>query len=459
MKEKIFFYHTNDVHSHFQYWPRIQQEVQRKRAIHAKNSETMFIFDIGDHLDRFHPYTEATLGKGNVKLLNEAGYDAVTIGNNEGITLSHDDLVHLYDDAKFDCIVANLFDNDGKCPAWAKPYVIYETNNHTKIGVIGVTINFTNFYEPLQWVAANPFQELEKWVPLVREQVDILVILSHLGLSDDERMAEQFAEIDVILGAHTHHILPEGKLVNDCLLCCTGKYGMNLGVVEIQFDTKNKTIDKEAKLIPSSQLPEVRDEEQFDDVLIKEGKRLLENPIAYLPQKLETDWFQETELNQLLCSSLTEWCHADCSFLNAGVLLDSLGPGAVTKYDIHRICPHPINPVAVKLNGTQLKELVVQTIDDKYTTLEVKGFGFRGSIFGKIIYDKIDISGKGSSIKIKINEEDLLTDQIYRVATLDMFTFARFYPEVVRAEKEFFLPEFLRDILQWKLIKRYPIIR
>ena len=57
-----------------------------------KNRRTEFLLDIGDHLDRSNIYTEATLGLGNVKMLNEAQYDVVTIGNNEGITLAFDDL-------------------------------------------------------------------------------------------------------------------------------------------------------------------------------------------------------------------------------------------------------------------------------------------------------------------------------------------------------------------------------
>lgn len=457
MNEQIIIYHTNDLHSHFQYWPRIRQKLLKQKKIHKELHESMFLFDIGDHLDRFHPFTEATLGKGNVRLLNDVGFHAVTIGNNEGITLSHQDLLHLYDEAQFDCIVANLYDNEGNRPHWAKPYTIYETLQKTKIGVIGVTINFTNFYEPLDWVVTNPFAELEKWIPIVREKVDVLIILSHLGLSDDERIAEQFPQVDVILGAHTHHILPEGKWVNGCLLCCTGKFGLNLGKVELLLNHEKKTIKKRAELIPSRNLDKEDQEENFDQRLIEEGKELLSNPVAYLPKKLETDWFHHTELNQLLCASLTEWCEADCSFLNAGVLLDHLGPGIVTDYDIHRICPHPINPCTVRLTGAELKEVIVQTVDDKYTTLEIKGFGFRGSIFGKIIYDQIEISGQGSAIKIQINGEDLQMERNYTVATLDMFTFARFYPEITRAEKKYYLPEFLRDLLRWKLKCNYPV--
>ena len=57
-----------------------------------KREKRVYLFDIGDHVDRSHSFTEGTQGKGNIKLLNEAGYDAVTIGNNEGITMSKESL-------------------------------------------------------------------------------------------------------------------------------------------------------------------------------------------------------------------------------------------------------------------------------------------------------------------------------------------------------------------------------
>lgn len=458
MDEKIIIYHTNDLHSHFEYWPRIEQEIKKQQIVHKKLKETMLLFDIGDHIDRFHPYTEALLGKGNIRLLNECGYDGITIGNNEGITLPHDDLDTLYDEAKFDCIVANIYHEDGTRPKWAKPYVIYETMNGTKIGVIGVTVNFTSFYKPLKWKVTDPFDELEYWIPIVNKQSDLLIVLSHLGLSEDERMAEQFSDIDIILGAHTHHVLPEGKLINNSLLCCTGKYGMNLGRVDIHFDTNCRKIElKRARLIPTSEMKAVPDERRFRRNLYNFGKQQLQTPVCYLPEKLETDWFAETRFNHLLSQALTEWCDADCSFINAGVLIDDLPQGTITEYDLHRICPHPINPVTVRLTGSQLKEVLVQTIDDKYTSLELKGFGFRGKIFGKIIYDRISIEGKGAAIHIKINGEELDVNREYTVATIDMFTFARFYPIITRAKKKFFLPEFLRDILKWKLSQLYPL--
>lgn len=85
--------------------------------------------DIGDHVDRFHSISEATNGLGNTKLLNEALYDYVTIGNNEGITLAKEHLNRLYDDAGFEVLVANLFEKEGVRPSWAKPYKLHTTTD------------------------------------------------------------------------------------------------------------------------------------------------------------------------------------------------------------------------------------------------------------------------------------------------------------------------------------------
>ena len=105
MEEIIHIFHTNDVHSHFSNWSRMQQFIKQQRAYLKTIGETSYFIDIGDHIDRSDTYTEATLGKGIVKLFNEAGYDAVTIGNNEGITLSHEELSTLYEEANFEAIL------------------------------------------------------------------------------------------------------------------------------------------------------------------------------------------------------------------------------------------------------------------------------------------------------------------------------------------------------------------
>lgn len=186
MLETIHIFHTNDIHSHLEYWQRMQNFIKTQRLEYAKLGEPSFLFDLGDHLDRSNIYTEATLGKGNIQLLNEAQYDVVTIGNNEGITLSFEELYSLYDEANFDVVVGNIEPIDGSKPTWLKPYTILQTKYGTKIGVIGATAMFEVFYKELNWHITEPRKVLNQLAAQLKEQVDILVCLSHLGISEDE---------------------------------------------------------------------------------------------------------------------------------------------------------------------------------------------------------------------------------------------------------------------------------
>ncbi|WP_203363117.1 bifunctional UDP-sugar hydrolase/5'-nucleotidase [Bacillus sp. REN10] len=454
MKTTIHIYHTNDFHSHFEHWPRIQRFLQERRKWHEEAGEEVFIFDIGDHVDRSHPLTEGTLGQANVEQLNEAGYDAVTIGNNEGITLPHESLDLLYKQAKFPVVVANLFYPNGSRPKWAVPSFVFELNNGMKLGVTGVTAYYSAFYKGLGWEISEPFQELQTEMKHLAKQADCVVVLSHLGMYDDEKIAQDFAEVDVVLGGHTHHLFHEGKSVNGKLLGAAGKFGYYVGHIQLEVDLETKSIlSKKARVYQTSEeldapVQEQESIQQFD----QKGQQALQQPVVSLSRSFSCDWFGPSDLPQLLCEALTEWCGADGAFLNAGVVLDRLDAGMVTKYDLHRILPHPINPCLIELTGAELKEVLKQTLDEKWPHLAIKGFGFRGKVMGQFVYDQIEIDLK--HYQFKIGGQEIEADQCYRLATLDMFTFGHLFSTLHRAaHKQYFMPEFLRDVMEWKLLQ------
>jgi 5'-nucleotidase len=444
--ETIHIFHTNDLHSHLEHWPRIQHFLKQQREQLKNIGEEVFLFDIGDYLDRWHPYTEATRGKGNVTLLNESQYTAVTIGNNEGINLPYEDLNQLYDEAKFDVILANLYVNQDY-PYWAKPYEIYQTSRGTKVGVLGLTAPFTHLYELLGWRMTDPIEELSNWIQPLKEEADIIILLSHLGLHDDERIAEEFRDIDVILGAHTHHVLERGKVINQVLLGAAGKHGNFVGQVTLHLDEKKKLSQKEATLYDFNQLPAVLNEQDKIASFLKKGQGMLSEKVTFITEPLQSDPFRETNFVRLLCEALREWCGTDCAVVNAGLLLGPLS-GEVTEYDLLSICPHPINPCVIELTGKELMSILKQTKDEALHHKQIKGLGFRGTVLGIFVYDQIITKGK----TIFVAGKELELDQTYTLALPDMFTFGHFFKDILpKKEKKYFLPEFLRDILKWKL--------
>jgi 5'-nucleotidase len=445
--ETIHIYHTNDIHSHLENWPRIGQFLAQRKVHHHEKGDEVFLFDIGDFIDRCHPFTEATNGQGNIELLNANHYTAVTIGNNEGVNLPYQDLNQLYNEARFDVLVANLYKKDNHHPSWLKPYQIYQTKKGTRVGVIGLTAYFEHLYELLGWRLTEPIVELKKWLPPLKEQVDIIILLSHLGLPSDERIAREFPEIDVILGAHTHHVLEKGKLVGNTLLGAAGKYGYFVGQISLNLDDQKVITRKRALLFDSKELPVVPNEQEQIDAFLKKGKDLLNQKVTTLSESLVNDPFQETEFSLLLCSALREWCSADCAMINAGLLLGPLS-GDVTDYDLLTICPHPINPCVIELTGKELAEVIVLTKDESLPHKQIKGLGFRGTVLGVFVYDRISYQEN----RLFVNGKELDVEKTYTLALPDMFTFGHFFKGIFEGkERKYFLPEFLRDLLKWKL--------
>ena len=457
MEEVIHIYHTNDLHSHLEHWPSIHKLVAERRRWHEESGDEVFVFDIGDHMDRWHPLSDATRGKANCQLLNMGGYDAATIGNNEGITLDFEDLDSMYFEKNFEMLVANLYKPDGSRPSWAKPYHIYISNKGTRVGVIGVTANFARFYEQLGWKLSDPFYEVEKSVTDLKGKADIIILLSHLGIHDDELIAGMYPEIDIILGGHTHHILHDGKEVGQTLLAGAGKYGFYTGHVTVKIDQSSKQIlNKKAILYDMNDFAKSENEQEISDAYFQAGKELLDKRVAFLPEELNANPLEHSVLSKMLTEALREWCDADCSFMNAGMLLGGLKSGEVTQFDLLKICPHPINPCSIRLSGAELKEVLLQTRDEKWPHMQIKGLGFRGTVMGLIEYDGIEFQMKSNVQQVLVNGRIIDAEKYYNLAIPDMFTFGRFFPEINRAvDKKYWLPEFLRNLLQWKISTLY----
>lgn len=444
MLEKIHIFHTNDLHSHFEYWLRMQSFIKEQRQLLASRGEASFLLDVGDHIDRSNIYTEATLGKGNVELLNAAAYDAVTIGNNEGITLAFEDLAVLYEKAEFDVVVANIRPLKGEDPSWLKPYTILKTKHGTKIAVIGATAQYDVFYRSLNWEVTEPRKALVLLVQKLRQEVDMIVCLSHLGISDDELLANECPDIDVIFGAHTHHILPEGKFVNGVLLTGGGKFGQYTGHLTISYSHADQcVIALEEELIENGQLAMVPGEAEFVFALSKKGSSLLSEPVIQLPKTYYKEWFHYSPLSNLFAAAIFDYTGADCVMFNAGIFVEDLKKGNLSTYDMHKILPHPINLCLIELTGAELKEMYVQAHNEEWWNLQLKGLGFRGIVLGKLLMYNLKMN---QHRQLFLNGERVVPSKTYKLATLDLFTFGYFFPSFKHAKKHYYLPDFLRDI-------------
>ncbi len=94
------------------------------------------------------------------------------------------------------------------------PYTIRELGG-VKVGVIGQAFPYVPISHPQRLVPNLTFgiqeEQAQRLVTELRDdrKVDVVVLLSHNGLSTDVKMAGRVRGIDVVLGGHTHDGLPE----------------------------------------------------------------------------------------------------------------------------------------------------------------------------------------------------------------------------------------------------------
>ncbi|CDO03073.1 trifunctional nucleotide phosphoesterase protein YfkN precursor [Oceanobacillus picturae] len=464
MQEQLHLYYTNDLHSNFEQWPRVVSYLKEAKASSSTENNSTWVVDIGDHMDRVHPISEAFMGKANVELLNDAGYDVVTMGNNEGITLSHQDLFHLYDEAEFEVVCANLHSLKGREPNWLKPTTTIKSVNGIKAGFIGLTAPFNAFYELLDWHVSPHFDMLKACIEELKESTDIIILLSHLGLSEDQEIARRFEDIDVIIGGHTHHLLRTGEHINNAVITAAGKHCSFIGEVILTWDHDNgKLISKEAYATDISRQPKDLQTEQKLQLLTEKADSILGETVVHLEKSIDVQWFKHTKIMQELTETIKNWTSADIAMLNSGLLLDQLPAGDISYGDIHRVCPHPINACVVEVTGNELTEVVRACFKKDFTELKLKGFGFRGEVLGRMVFAGLHVqtafhdNGEEFVKEVSLPDGDALKSDItYRVATADTFTFGRLLPEVAKSEvKDYFLPEFLRDHLATTLKEKF----
>lgn len=457
--EKITLLHTNDLHSHFENWPKIRRFLEQRKAALESQGQTVITVDLGDFVDRWHPLTEATNGQGNIALMNQVAYDAITIGNNEGVGNAKEDLNQLYQNAQADVLLANLFDKKTlAAPDWSRRYKIIETPAGTRVGLIALTAPFPLTYSPNGWDIRFPIDILPGLIKEVRPQVDVLVLMSHLGIEDDYFIGETFPQIDVILGSHTHHLFETGKKLGHVQLAAAGKFGQYVGEVTLTLNQEKVIQNSQAQAIPTEEMLAFPEDQEEIAGFFEEGHRLLgERVVAKIPFSMTQDLNQEHPLIKEALKAVKVRGETEVAILSSGLVLMDIPQGFVNHDQLHQALPHPMHLIRVKMLGADVIRMVLEMEKNRnfLRNFPMIGMGFRGKIFGQIVYDGLEFDGVNRQVAWL--GKPIEATKSYTFTTVDHFLFVPFFPSIeIAGEYEVLFPEFIRSVLGEYLQTHYP---
>jgi len=148
------------------------------------------------------------------QILSNLGCEAMAVGNHE-FDLTPDVLKMALSQAGFpaggfDILSANLdMSQDPTLATMVKPYVIKDVGK-LKVGIFGLTTEETNaFSMPSPVVVTSCIEGAVAAVDSLSSKCDMIIALTHLGVSVDSLLAQNVPGIDLIVGGHSHTVIEQ----------------------------------------------------------------------------------------------------------------------------------------------------------------------------------------------------------------------------------------------------------
>ena len=346
---------VNDMHASIDQFPRFATMVDSLRAIYPD----LFVFSAGDNRtgnpvnDQYEPVNYPMIA-----LMNEVGFDLTAVGNHEWdaniVNLQHD-----IERAHFPFLCANVFIPD-TVKLDIKPFETFERQG-VKMAVIGM-IELRHDGIPgahpdnLTKVSFKLDSQVLPQYQYLRNQNDVVILLSHCGIEDDMELAEANPWLDAIIGGHTHTLIEHPTETNGVLVTQSGSHLKNATLLKLKVKD-HKVVDKEAVVLDVNKVTKEKPEikkmlDEFNDA------PALNEAIAVARTKFETP----EELGSMLCDALCEISGADFAFQNTGgIRITHLKKGPITVKDVYSIDPFNNEVVVYQMTGEQVKRFIVNS--------------------------------------------------------------------------------------------------
>jgi len=225
----IRIYHTSDLHDHRGIVPRLRELRDRQPGL---------LFDCGDSLRGSQSlyYRDEPI----IAELDAAGYDAQAIGNREFHYL-FPFLRARASRMRHPLVCSNLTDTRGRKLPFAPALRFDVAANGSaaqRVHVLGLLVMqypTQSLWERIfGWRFLEPDPVVASYADALSEG-DLLVVLSHLGLSRDRALARRVPRIDVILGGHSHDTLERPEYVGEVPIVHAGPYGRFVSRSELVY--------------------------------------------------------------------------------------------------------------------------------------------------------------------------------------------------------------------------------
>lgn len=432
--------HSNDLHGHVHPWTGWEGELQGKtlggmarlagavkQVRDAIGKDKTLLLDAGDAIGDTQSAAQSK-GAAIVDIMNAIGYDAMVVGNHE-LDFGADELKQRIQQAKFPILGANIVQSQSKTP-FTKPYVI-KTVAGTKVGILGLAYPNTSLTTARKNVTGlrfeDPREAAGRFIPQMRKEgAQIIIVLSHYGLSADQDLAAAVPGIDVIVGGHSHNRMKEAMQVGHTLIVQAGAHGSDLGRLDLTIQNGRISSHRHS-LIVLDHKAVAADSEIAALIEQKYKKKDPQPPIGEaigpivraqtLAEQLPAKRDQQSPADSLFADILRSRTGAEVALLPGVGYGVAMTMPMITEDQLRNFIPHDSKVVTMTLTGAELLQVLEQSVENVYTQDPLKKVGGMIQVSGiRFRYDPQRPLGERVT-ELLVGEDHVDPQRDYRVAT------------------------------------------
>ena len=320
-------------------YARLKTAIDRERALH---DHPCFLLDGGDEFQGSGP---ATWSKGEVVLhpLNALGLDAFVPGNWEA-AYGPERFKETMAGLKCPVICYNFHDTASGQPLFA-PSVIIEREG-VKVAFVGITdISASKRHPPAEFrgMDTTRIEGLHDFVKdlRARQRPDLLVAVTHTGLSIARQIARDIPEFDVILSGHSHERTSRPILEGKVIVVEPGSFGSFLARLDLHLAADGGVAEHAFRLIPilESRYDEDPKVKARVDTSLAPYRERMNKPVGETETLIMRYDVLESTADDFITDAVRGASKADIAFSNGFRFGVPIPPTTITEGDLWNLLP------------------------------------------------------------------------------------------------------------------------
>jgi 5'-nucleotidase len=240
---RVTFLHTTDIHSRLLPYHMQVMQTDKNLGLAAANgpfggaariasvvrdaragADRSLYLDSGD-VSQGAPIYNVFLGEAEFRFLSELGLDVMAAGNHDFDSGAPNLADKVGRFASFPVLAANYKFNPSGTTIMpplsdlVSPFEIFNLKG-LRVGVVGLAniSTLSTIIEAGNSMGIVPLESAtttQYYIDMIRPMVDVVIVLTHLGLNDDQKLIACTSGADIVFGGHHHVVLNPPKVMDD----------------------------------------------------------------------------------------------------------------------------------------------------------------------------------------------------------------------------------------------------